>query len=119
MTVMLLCDSVVVKTTGERSAGKPHAAFDEGDLGEPWSLLYRSLRKNDFFKPAFKRGLASLLLKLFPNQFKSGNTIVASRGKNSLQFFNKDEICNINSRFMDNPHVAIRIQMKNPMIANG
>ncbi len=43
MTVMLLCDSVVVKTTRERSAGKPHAAFDEGDLGEPWSLLYRPI----------------------------------------------------------------------------
>ena len=27
--------------TGKRSAGKPHAAFDEGGQGEPWPLLYR------------------------------------------------------------------------------
>ena len=33
MTAMLPCDSIVVKTTGKRSAGKLHAAFDEGDQG--------------------------------------------------------------------------------------
>jgi len=33
MTAMLYCDSMVVKATGKRSAGKLHAAFDEGDQG--------------------------------------------------------------------------------------
>jgi len=32
-----------VKAVGERSAGKPHAAFDEGGLGKPCPLLYCSL----------------------------------------------------------------------------
>ncbi len=39
MTAKLPCDSVIVKTTGERSAGNLHAAFDEE--GKPWPLLYR------------------------------------------------------------------------------
>ena len=33
MIAMLYCDSFVVKTIGKRSAGKPHAAFDEGGQG--------------------------------------------------------------------------------------
>jgi len=33
MMAMLCCDSVVGKTAGKRSAGKPHAAFDEGGQG--------------------------------------------------------------------------------------
>ena len=40
MTARLPCGSVAVKATGERSAGNLHAAFDEGDQGKPWSLLY-------------------------------------------------------------------------------
>jgi phosphoribosyl-AMP cyclohydrolase len=40
MTAGLYCDSNNVKITGKRSAGNLHAAFDEGDQGEPWSLLY-------------------------------------------------------------------------------
>ena len=41
MKAILPCDNNDVKTTGRRSAGKLHAAFDEGDQGQPWSLLYR------------------------------------------------------------------------------
>ena len=33
MMAMLLCDSVAVKAAGKRSAGKLHAAFEEGDQG--------------------------------------------------------------------------------------
>lgn len=40
MTVKLYCDSDHVKTAGKRSAGNPHAAFDEGGQGKPWPLLY-------------------------------------------------------------------------------
>jgi hypothetical protein len=41
VTVKLVCDSLDEKTTGKRSAGNPHAAFDEGDLWKLRPLLYR------------------------------------------------------------------------------
>ena len=33
MNAVLTCDSYNEKATGKRSAGNPHAAFDEGSLG--------------------------------------------------------------------------------------
>lgn len=33
MNAVLPCDSDNEKATGKRSAGNPHAAFDEGSLG--------------------------------------------------------------------------------------
>ena len=44
VTAMLLCDSVAVKAAGKRSAGKPHAAFDEGGPRE--TLVPTLLDKN-------------------------------------------------------------------------
>jgi len=45
MTAMLYCDSMVVKATGKRSAGKLHAAFEEGDQGV---TLVSTLPENNF-----------------------------------------------------------------------
>ena len=49
VSARLLCDSFAVKAIGKRSAGKPHAAFDEGGQGEPWPLLYwlRTTRRSE------------------------------------------------------------------------
>ena len=48
MTAMLLCDSNVVKTAGKRSAGKLHAAFDEGDQGVTLVSTLPSFAENNY-----------------------------------------------------------------------
>jgi len=44
MNAVLPCDSDNEKATGKRSAGNPHAAFDEGSLGNTLAPTLLSIR---------------------------------------------------------------------------